>query len=635
MEDPYLLYYLAGVPLLGIAAQWLAWRLRIPSILLLLGFGVVLGLFVRPDALIIELLNVEGADAADEVVGPRLLLPIVSLSVAVILFEGGLSLRLSELKQAGGVVLRLVTIGAAVSWIASALAAWKIAGLDLRLAALLGAVLVVTGPTVVAPLLRQIRPTRRVGSILKWEGIVIDPIGAVLAVLVFEQVFAAGGEHFSLLSMLMLLGKTALIGVGFGVVVAGCLVAMVKRYWIPDFLHGVVFLTTALAAFAVSNWLQEESGLVTVTVLGILLANQKQVPIGHVVEFKEHLGVLLISCLFIVLGSRLDPARIVDLGMGGFLFLVVLIVVVRPLSVLLATLGAAVNWREKLFLAFLAPRGIVAAAVVSVFSLKVAAYSSDAALAAQATALVPMTFLVIVGTVAVYGLSAGPLARWLNLADPNPQGVLIAGAAPWILKVSKALLDEGFQVLLIDTNYRLISAARQLGVAGECGSILSEQMRDELNLGGLGRLLALTPNDEVNALATREFAHVFGRANVYQLAPWDVASGKRASIGEHLRGRILFRSDLHHDEFASRLAGRFAVKTTPLTEEFTFDDFQQMYGEAAIVLFVIDENKNLNICTAEKPPAPQPGQRVVAIVEPQGEKQLAAERAGAGAEPQI
>jgi NhaP-type Na+/H+ or K+/H+ antiporter len=614
-EHPFF-YYLAGVPLLGIAAQWLAWRLRLPSILLLLGIGVAVGGFINPDELLAHLADV---DASTSSLGSRLLFPVVSLSVAVILFEGGLTLRFHELKEAGTGVLRLVTIGAFVSWALTTFAAAVLLHLDLRIAALVGAILIVTGPTVVAPMLRQIQPTRRVASAVKWEGIVIDPIGAILAVLVFEFVFAHAG-HATLAATAATLFKTAALGFLIGLATAALLVQSVKRYWIPDFLHGVVFLTAAMGVFAISNLFQEESGLVTVTVLGVALGNQKSVSLHHVLEFKEHLQVLLISCLFIVLGSRVDPQDVWDLGFGGAAFLGAMILVIRPASVFLATVRTKLTWQERVFLAFLAPRGIVAAAVSSVFALKLAAWSGEEiggqAFVEQAGKIVPITFLVIVGTVFVYGLLAAPLARRLKLADPNPQGILFAGADPRIREIAKQVQAEGFPVLLVDTNYAHVAAAKMAGLPAECASILSEHVREELDLAGIGRLLALTANDEVNSLAVREFSYLFGRANVYQLTPWDKGSGKRMSVSQHLRGRLLFHEELNHDALEERFASGAQIKKTKLTDEFSYQDFRARYGEPAIVLFVIDEAKKLRICTAAQTVAPKAGQAIVALVAP-------------------
>ncbi len=600
-------YYLALVPLLAILAQWLAWRLRLPAILLLLGFGMILGLFVRPDQMLAELTG-----SKDPLIGPKILFPIVSLAVAAILFEGGLTLRFSELKNSGSIVLRLVSIGAVVTWILTSLAAWLCLGLDARLATLLGAILVVTGPTVVMPLLRHIRPARRIGSIVKWEGIVIDPVGAVLAVLVFEHFFVST-PGASAGTTLVHLARTVGVGTLAGWGTAWLLTQALRRYWIPDFLHGAVFLTVALGAFAISNFLQSESGLITVTLMGIVLANQKDVRIQNVLEFKEHLGILLISLLFIVLGSRLHLDDLLAVGPQGLLFLAILILVIRPAAVFASTLGSGLTMRDRVFLAFLAPRGIVAASVASVFALKLA--SPEGVDLTEAGEIVSVTFLVIVGTVAVYGLLAGPLARRLGLADPNPQGILFAGAESWVREIAQVLHEEGYAVMLVDTNYGNVAEARMQGLPADCSSILSEHVRDDLDLSGIGRMLAMTFNDEVNTMAVREFIHQFGRASVYQLPSPDGGSGKRVSIAEHLRGRKLFGDAFHHDEIAMRLATGAVVKKTQLTDSFSFDDFQQLYGPTAILLFCIDDDKCLQVRTADDEREPEAGQTVIAIVD--------------------
>ena len=238
---------LSAVLVLGVGAQWFAWRLNLPSILLLLAFGFLARL----------------AGSPDDMIGQEILFPIVSLSVAVILFEGGMSLKLSELREAGSAVLRLITIGAFVTWVLATLAAWYIMQFSLPLAALAGAILVVTGPTVIAPLLNHIRPAKKIGAIAKWEGIVIDPIGAVLAVLIFEVVLASSGEATS--EAFWVVTRTIFFGITLGVASAWTLVLLLKRFWIPDFLHNTFFLAVILVIFAVSNHLQRESGLLTVT----------------------------------------------------------------------------------------------------------------------------------------------------------------------------------------------------------------------------------------------------------------------------------------------------------------------------------------------------------------------------------
>ncbi len=616
-ENQLFFLYLAGVPLLGAFAHWLAWRLRLPSILLLLLFGIALGRFVDPDAALAELAD------ADESLAPKMLGPIVALSVAVILFAGGLSLRLAELREAGQGVMRLCTIGALITWLLTWAVVQGLFDYDARIAALFGAIMVVTGPTVVIPLLRHIKPARRVGSLLKWEGIVIDPVGAVLAVLVFQAISETGAAA-PVGTLAVSLIKTVAIGAGLGLGGGYFLAEVVRRYWVPDHLQGVVFLTVALGVFAVSNVLQAESGLVTVTVLGIYLANQKKAPVRHVIEFKEHLVVLLVACLFIVLGSRLEPSDLYGLGWRGIAFLALMVLVVRPLSVMGATFKTELGRRERLFAAFVAPRGIVAAAVTSVFSLEVA-HMLDAlpatpavdALREQARSLVPLAFLLIVGTVAIYGITAGPLAWWLGLAVAKPQGLVLVGGRKWARELAALLHNEGVRVVIVDTNFRNVVEARMMGLPAYCTSILSEYVHDELDLSGVGRMLALTSNDEVNSLACIECAHLFGRAGVYQLPPPRTAEkSHRESLSEHLRGRVLFAPDASYDELTRRFAAGQQIKKTRITPEFTFQKFRERYGDKAWVLFLKTESGELKIATADKPLQPARGDTVFALVKP-------------------
>lgn len=604
MDEKLYLLYFAGILALGISAQWLAWRLRLPSILLLLGFGFMASFL---------------SQGPDEIIGREVLFPIVSLSVAVILFEGGMSLRFAELREVGPALGGLVTIGALVVWGLGSLAAHFVVGFSPAISAVVGAIVVVTGPTVVGPLLSHIRPSRKIGSLAKWEGIVIDPIGAVLAVLVFEFIMQTG-EGATWATPMWSIAKTIGVGVILGVVTAYMMIFALKSYWVPDFLHNAFILAVLLTVFAVSNYIQSESGLLTVTVLGLLMANQKHIPVRHIFEFKENLRVLLISCLFIVLAARISLGTLLDVGWTGLLFVVVLIVIVRPASVFLSTLGSSLNWREKVFLCFMAPRGIVAAAVGSIFSFELVHHAENLNLAeiggtSEGALVVPVVFMVIVGTVTFYGLTAAPVARWLGLASPAPQGVLIAGADRWIRELAVVIKSAGFHVMLVDTNFRNITAARMQNLPAQCASILSDFVSEELNLGGIGRLLAATPNDEVNSLACMEFTHLFGRKEVYQLSPWDAGSGKRQSVSDHLRGRVIFGHGLDFYKIARRVTAGAQFKKTTITEEFTYHDFQQTHGESATLLFVIPEPNRLRIVTADDSFVPKAGQTIIALID--------------------
>ncbi len=591
-----LLFGIASIIILGIGAQWLAWRFGLPSILVLLVFGFIAGPvadFLHPD----------------EILGD-LLFPIVSGAVALILFEGGLSLKLRELKTTGHVVRNLVTIGALVTWGISAAGAYFILGFELPLALLLGAILVVTGPTVIIPLLRHVQAVGRISSIVKWEGIVNDPIGAVLAVLVFEAIVATELQVAATTVVISIL-ETILIGLVLGGLTAGLLVLLLRRYWIPDYLQNGVTLMFVLGIFTASNMLQKESGLVTVTLMGVILANQRLASIKHIVEFKENLRVLLIASLFIILAARLKLEDLAYLGWGSLTFLILLVLVARPASIFLSTIRSGLNWREKLFLSWMAPRGIVAAAVTSIFALELA----EKAGYAQAELMVPEMFVIIVGTVAIYGLSAVPVGRWLKVAQPNPQGVMIVGAHPWAQTIGTTLQEEGFKVLLVDTNRANIMAARLAGLPAHCASVLSEYIVDEVDLGGLGRLMALTPNDEVNALATLHFMEIFGRAEVYQLSPKEITHKRRETVSPPLRGRLLFGSGMTYARLNQRFRDGAVVKTTKLTEKFDYAAFQARYSNQAVPLFLINELGELVIFTTDNGPLPRPGQVLISLVE--------------------
>jgi NhaP-type Na+/H+ or K+/H+ antiporter len=588
-----LLIALASILTLGIVAVWVAWRVHLPAILALLMAGLIAGPitgFLDPDAVFGELL-----------------FPLVSISVAIILFEGGTSLRLRELREIGRVVINLVTLGVLVSWVLGGALAYYLLDMTLDGAALLGAILVVTGPTVIVPLLRHVRPVHSVGYTLKWEGILIDPVGAMLAVLVFEAALAVGVQAATTVAVLGLL-KTLLIGGLLANLGAGLLVLLMDRGWVPDFLQSPMALMVVVAAFAASNVLQPESGLITATLMGVLLANQKRVDVKHIIEFKENLQVLLIASLFVLLAARLKPADLTGLGVPEAVFLASLIVIVRPASVAISTFGSRLRWRERALISAIAPRGIVAAAVSSIFALELAHAGH-----AGADRLVSITFMVIIGTVVIYGLGAGPLARALNMAQPDPQGVMIVGAHPWARAIASELKDEGIAVRLIDTNYLNIAEARMAGLPVYYGSALTEGAFDRIETAGIGRLLALTSNDEVNSLTAVSFSEVFGRDSVFQLPPEQHARTGEAVLSRHLRGRFLFDPRATYWNLTAVFDAGADVKTTNLTETFDYQTFMDRYPDA-IPLFLIGESGRLTVFTAKDPPEPGPGQRLVAVV---------------------
>lgn len=588
-----LLLAIAMIIGLGMFAQWLAWRIRLPSIVFLLLIGLIAGP-ISATVLGSPLLDVEA------VLGD-LLFPVVSVSVALILFEGGLSLRFKQIQGSSGVVRNLVTLGVLLTWLLSAGMSYVLFDLSVGLSLLLGATVVVTGPTVIIPLLRQIRPQGRVGSILRWEGILIDPIGAVLAVLILEELLI----HASLPGAVWALTKTILIGGIVGWISAQLMIETYRRFWVPDNLQNPVTVGLVIAVFTLSNILQAESGLVTVTVMGITLANQKRLDIRHIVEFKETLQVLLLSSLFIILSARMQPSDLQQFGWATAGFVAVIIFVERPLAVWLSTLGSDLTWKERVFIAWMAPRGIVAAAVASLFAQELAANGY-----ADADKLVPFTFSVIIGTVTIYSLTAGPLARWLGLSESNPQGLVIIGATRWVRDLANNIQDAGFRVLLTDTNAAHVRRARRDDLEIYQGNVLSEVAEDELDFGGIGRLLAMTPNGEVNALTAEHYQHTFGAEGVYQLERPGQHDDDRSGMARHIGGRVLFPKHTTYDEIDTRYDDGGVIRTVTVQEA---DAFADAIPECLLPLFTLPDDDTLTVWAQDDPPQIREGLRLIAL----------------------
>lgn len=503
MIDP--IVQLTGLVVATVGANWVASRLRIPSILPLLGFGLLVGPvlgWVDPDGLIGELLA-----------------PAVALAVGIILFEGGLSLRIREVEGRQRVIWLLVTVGVIITWVVGAAATFYFTDLSVGVSLLVGAILVVSGPTVVGPMLQSVRPTRGVSSVLKWESIFIDPIGAMVAVLTFDALLAgsSGVEPSEVaLEVVRFLG----VGILIAAVVSVPTIAALRRHLLPERLLPWFGIAAAMVAYTAADVIVPEAGLLAATGLGLALANHHRARTEQIIRFAEEVRVLLIGVLFIVLSARLTRTQLGDIGLGAVGLIAALMLVARPLSVAVATIGSNLKRNERWFLAGLAPRGIVAAAIASIFAIEL-----EEAGVQGAESLAPLVFAVIVATVVIYGLGAGPLARRLGLAARHQEGVLILGAGQVERAVAGAFDRAGITVVIATVNREKESAARMAGHNTFFGNVLDENVDLSLDLAGVGRLMALTPNDEVNTLAARRFADMFGAAETYQMAAQPLTPG--------------------------------------------------------------------------------------------------------------
>jgi len=605
MTTPLLI---AMIAIVALAAQWVAWISKLPAILFLLLAGMVLG----------PALGVLDPDA----VFGDLLFPLVSLSVAVILFEGSLTLRFEELKKLGSVVQRLVSLGALASWLVVTLAVHFLLDVNWGMATLLGAITVVTGPTVIVPLLRTVRPTSKVASILRWEGIVIDPVGALLAVVVFEFIATTGEGHafthslwlfFKVIFWGMLLGAIGGYGLGYAI----------RKHWLPEYLLNLATLTFVFAVFTISNALAHESGLLAVTVMGMWLANTRGIHIEEILNFKENLTIVLISGLFILLAARIQPEQLLSLGGPVIGLLIVLQFVARPLSIWVSTWGSSLRWQEKVLLAWIAPRGIVAAAVSAIFALRLAEQGVE-----QAEMLVPITFSIIIGTVLFQSLTARFVAKRLNVAERAPRGYLIIGANPVARTIAKALKDLDFRVLLTDTSWDNIRAARMEGLDTFYGNPVSEYADRKLELVGIGRLLGLSPQRELNVVSSMRYRSEFGKDELYTLkTQQDSQATEKHRVSSDHRGNTLFANDVTYGRLAGLISRGAEIRRTKITEEFGFENYCEQLEKESTPLFALSPKGRLHFFTTEKALAPEAGWTIYTLVSAEKRLDKAVEKA--------
>ena len=585
---------LSGVLALGMGAQWLAWYLKQPSILFLLLIGILIG-------------PVLGYFQPDEVLG-NLLFPFISLGVAIILFEGSLTLEFHEIKQHGRMVQNLVSIGVVITIAVISLTAYLLFDMDPKVALLFGALVCVTGPTVIAPLLRSVSPKKNISNILKWEGIIIDPIGAIAVVLVYEYIISGGHSN-----SLLLFGQIVLLAGVLGMAGAAMLAFLIKRYWIPEYLRNVFTLAYVLLLFSLSNHIEHESGLLTVTVLGVALANWKGFPRDHILEFNESLTVLLISMLFIVLAARMDLASLAAVGMSGVILLLVAMFVARPLAVWASAVGTNLKTNEKLMISWVGPRGIVAAAISSLFAIRLQDQDLQGV-----ELLVPLVFVIIIGTVLIQGLGAKMVGTLLKVREPANNGVLIVGANPVARMIANVIKGQGYEVVVADASYTNIAKARMEGLRTYYGNPVSDHAERHMDLIGIGHLFAMSTDRELNTLSEVYFRHEFGERNVYRLLQADEkARPERQRNQQSMASKWLFGADVTYGQLASMVSKKARVKVTNLTETYGYQQFLQD-NKSAVPLFAIDKNGTMKVVNSLFMLSAQSGFKVVALVAEEG-----------------
>lgn len=581
---------LAFVGILGLCCQWVAWKLRLPAILFLLLAGILVG-------------PITGVLAPDLLLG-HLLFPLISMSVAVILFEGSLTLNFKEIKEVNYSVWSMVSFGAFISWLLTSFASYYLLNFSLELAFLFGSLTVVTGPTVIVPLLRAVKPKSKLANILRWEGILIDPIGALLVVLVYEFHRSNSPSHG-----LVVLGTILLVGFIIGIS-AGALVAYVmKKRLLPIYLQPFAVLTLVLAVFTLSDWIETESGLLTVTVMGMWLANAKDINIRQILHFKEHLTILLITGLFIFLAARINLADFKALGISALILFVFMQLVSRPVSVFIATIGSKLKIKEKLFLAWVAPRGIVAASISSLFAIKLIDHGIPGA-----NLLVPLTFMVIIGTVILQSISARGVARLLSVTEREPKGFLIIGANDMARAIAEALAKYDRRVIVSDSNWDYISLVKMKGLEFYYGNPISSHAEENLDLIGIGHVLALMPDQHFNAVASMHFAKDFSDGSVFLLNK-DNKSSEKHQIAEDYLGRIFLSGQATYKKLASLINQGAEIKHTKLTDNFNYEDYLEHHKNNFLLpIFYCDEKGDIIINDGAETFLPSAGHTIASLI---------------------
>lgn len=581
-------WLMTAVVVLGVAAQWLAWRIRLPAIVLLLAIGILAG-------------PVSGLLNPDKLLGDALF-PIASLAVAIILFEGSLTLRFEEIHGLKGPIWNLVSIGALLNLVLIAAAAHLFLGAPVPIALLIGAICCVTGPTVVGPMLRAIRPRPSIDRVLRWEGIIIDPVGAVLAVLALELALSGYGDE-----IWWQLGRLMLVGSAFGFAFAVAIGICLRRHWIPWYLRSAVILGAVLLAFTSSNQFAHESGLLTVTIMGVVLANLRDVDLEDVLHVKETLTVMLVSLLFILLAARLDVSSFQRLGWGLPLFLLTVLFVARSIAVLLSTLGSKLSWKERGLIAWIGPRGIVAAAVGSLFALRL-----EHEQVPGGELLVPAVFSVIIASVLLQSFTARRLALRLGLAEAIPKGVLLVGSSHFACAFGVALKSRGFRVLMSDVNWDSLRKARMQGLDTYFGRIVSEHADKHLDTSGVAKLFALASRPNQNALACLHFKSELGTDGVLALRTAEDKSHSKGTLAGNLRAPWLFRKDLDYATLEAMIDQGARIRCHKLKEDFGLKEFRARFPDA-LGLLAITPKQQLLAFTHLGPPTLKSGYELMAL----------------------
>jgi len=593
--DNFITLSIVVICVVSMLCQGIAWYLRIPSILFLLISGIILG-------------PVTGFLVPDKLLGD-LLFPTISLSVAIILFEGSLTLNFNKISEQRKNVIKFISIGGIITFIGVSLSAHYIFNINYSMSFLLGAILIVTGPTVIGPMLTAIRPSNKVCQLLKWEGMILDPFGAILTVLVFDVVIRTQSEHL-LISAIFYFLKLTIVGGVIGYIFGYLLSKALIKHLIPKFLINIVVLNFVLLSFMISNAIYHETGLLAVTVMGLTLANFKNLDLKEILEFKETLSTLLLSSLFILLAARINLSNLYYVMFPATIIFCLMQFLIRPIKVFLTTRKSELNFGDKLMLAWIAPRGIVAAAIASLFELKLKRMGYN-----DASFLSPVVFLIISYSVILPSFTGKFFAKLIGANRSDSNGILIIGANALSRKIAEIIQKRNYYVLIADYNWDEISTARMNGLKTFFGNPLSEHAEYNLSLLDLGKMMAITPNTELAVLSGVHFKREIEKNEIYYLQTAKEKNiAEKNKIADSHKGKKLFGDNITYEKLLSLLNSTHEIRSTCITNKYTFEDYLTSNKETIIPLFAFDTKNKLVLFSANNKISPDDGWTIVSMM---------------------
>src|SRR5690625_3923722 len=602
-----LLFEIMLILVLGIGSQWVSWKYRLPAIVVMSIAGLIVGPFL-------DVMNPEESFGG-------LYNPFISIAVAIILFEGSLNLSFKELRGLGKPVFRIATVGAVIAWTLGSLTAQYMAGLSWEVAYVIGGIFIVTGPTVILPLLRQSKLTPRPAKILNWEGIIVDPICVLLAIFAFE-IITIFTTDIKDVTTLLLFFIASLFAVFLGWFCGRFIGWMFETGYIPEFLKSPAVFIIVIFSFTISDEIIHGTGLLAVTAMGMTLANMGISSLNDFRHFKENISILLISAIFIMLAASLNLETIIQIFSPNIIgYVILMMFAVRPLSIFLSTIGTGLSIQEKSLVGWIAPRGIVALTVSSYFAsiLKDAGY-------VDAELLTTLTFGLVFFTVVAHGFSIGPMAKKLNLSLEGNPGVIIIGSNPFTTGLAMSFQKMKCSVLVVDSSWENLRYARRAGIPFYHGEILSEQTEYNLDTIPYDFIIAATDYHSYNALVCTTFMPEYGRTNVFKVSPFTQDENSLADTVAQVGGQVLFRKNISMVDLTSKVNEGYVFRQTKITPQYGYKQYREEKDDSTVFLYLIKPSGQVRFYTEDMRLMIGDGDVIVSLTPPNKENQKIKEK---------